>query len=55
MKAYAIELPDDTVEALKKHWKIETDSELRSLLQELVTLYIVEQEIHPDMTCKEKK
>lgn len=52
MKAYAIELPDETVEELKEFWKV-GEHQMRDMLQQVVTLYIVQQGI--EMTRKEKE
>ena len=36
MKSFAIELPDETINAIKKRFDLETDGEVRSTLEAII-------------------
>ena len=42
MKAFAIELPDETVARLMEIWKVKTTAEIRNILQRIVTVIVAE-------------
>lgn len=53
MKAYAIELPDETVERLMELWNVKTTAEIRNRLQGILDAIIKEH--ITELTCKEKE
>jgi len=53
MKAFAIELDDETVERLMKIWKVTTTAEIRDILQKIVVAIVAEH--ITELTCKEKE